>query len=212
MEYTSLRRMQQRKHILTAGVFFLLLAGLGGAEAYVLRDSLRGALIGPHIDTTDTADTAAKAPMLNVDGVARNDGKPVEDLLSQHAQIDARPSTSPVFLTVLLPDEDVTVRDLFVGEQFAGTLAWVESSEAKDEFLSLKEALMPAFSPQLSGLIDTTVRTPGSPTLNVLSFKDPALNPNQLEFARSRNRLFELHATPGMETPLAALLEDLASN
>lgn len=197
--------MQQRKHVLAAGMFLLVLVGLGGAEAYVLRDKLRGALLLP-----DT-DIASPTPVLTLDGVAPADGAPVDDALAAHTEVEARSAKTAMFLTVLLPDQTVNIRDLFANDEYAGTIAWVETPEAKDEFLSLKEALLPAFSQQLTDLVDTTVRAPGAPTRNVLSFRDPALNPNHLFFMRSRNRLFELHATPGKEDDLSALVEDLAA-
>ncbi len=196
--------MQQRKHVLVAGTFLVVLVGLGGAEAYVLRDKLQGALVGTQQPTLMATE---EQPVLTMDGVHRDDGASVDALLAEHASFEVRPSTGQMFLAVLLPDETVEIRDLFTNDQYAGTIAWVESPEVKDEFLALKDALLPAFSPQLSGLVDTTIRTPGLPTRNVLSFRDPALNPNALSFIRVRNRLFELHSTPGMEE----LLENLVS-
>lgn len=199
--------MQQRKHALVAGMFLLVLAGLGGAEAYILRDKLRGALTsGPTLVALDD-----RGPVLAVDGVQRDDGSPVDALL-QRTPFEARASSSPMFLEVLLPDEAVEIRDLFTENEFAGSIAWVESPEVKEDFLALKDALLPAFSPQLSALVDTTIRSPGLPTRNILSFRDPALNPNRLSFVRARNRLFELHAAPGMETALEALLDTVTTD
>ncbi len=91
----------------------------------------------------------------------------------------------------------------------AALFAWLESTDAKILFLSLKENLQSTFSSEVKDLVDET-RTPddGAPT-DILSFVDPAISSEKIIFARIRTRLYEFHVAPGQEGLVDQLIAEL---
>ena len=89
------------------------------------------------------------------------------------------------------------------------TLAWIDSPDVKETFTRLKEKLRSAFSNQLHDLIDETQSQPGKPPRDILAFRDPAIHTDRLVFARVRQRLYELHVTPGKEAAVDRLVDAL---
>ncbi len=107
---------------------------------------------------------------------------------------------TPVNTKVLIKDGDRS-----------GFIAWVESSQVKVYFLSLKEALHSSFTPQIKDLIDETQRREGKPVRNLLSFFDPGISPERIVFVRVRNRLFEFHFPKEMDDKMFELFEELTN-
>jgi hypothetical protein len=88
--------------------------------------------------------------------------------------------------------------------------AWLDSPDAKSIFADLKENLQATFSPQVRDLVDQTLTPEDGAVTDVLSFVDPALSTEQIIFARTRTRVYEIHVSRGKEAIATKLISELA--
>ncbi len=109
------------------------------------------------------------------------------------------PSTVSVTTTVLLKDGDRAM--LF---------AWLDSNDAKTIFATLKDSLQQTFSSDVRDLVDQTLTPEDGAVTDVLSFTDPALSTEQIIFARTRTRMYEIHVARGKEELATKLIAELA--
>lgn len=94
----------------------------------------------------------------------------------------------------------------------AGSVTWIDSPNVKTQFITLKDALLESFSPDLQDLKDVTEQEAGKPVRNMLSFRDSSLSEDMLVFIRVRERLLEFHVTAGGEDTMNALIAELTTN
>jgi hypothetical protein len=153
-------------------------------------------------------DPAALPPPAAVP-VAKRDGPDVPALLAELGY-DARLQREQSLLEQVAPaGVPVEYRVLLSGSDRQGAVAWIDAPDAKAAFKDLKQKLLQTFSAGLKDLVDETTQKEGQPVVNRLSFRDPAVSPEQFVFLRIRERLYEVHIAPGQEAALAPLLEAL---
>lgn len=146
----------------------------------------------------------------NTDATAAKDnGKPVEEILREQ-KFELVPPAEKSLLERVVPSPDVprTQAILLDGDRVA-LFSWVESAQVKTYFNALKEALHISFSPQVKDLRDETLSAPDKPTVNFLTFQDPALSDERFVFVRVRERLFEIHVANGKDAQVSSLLTEL---
>lgn len=114
-------------------------------------------------------------------------------------------------LRTVIPTQEanVSVRVLLLDGDRAGLIAWTESSQVKNYFLALKEALHASFSPRVKDLLDETQRLPGKPPRNFLTFFDEGLSSERIVFLRVRERLYEIRIAEGNDAEMFGLVEEL---
>jgi hypothetical protein len=93
----------------------------------------------------------------------------------------------------------------------AGSITWIDSTNVKNYFIALKEALLTAFSPQMTDLKDETQQGENMPVRNYLTFLDPTLSTERLVFVRVRERLYEFHIATGKEDIMNALIDAMTT-
>ncbi len=93
----------------------------------------------------------------------------------------------------------------------AGSVTWIETPKVKSYFIALKEALLSAFSPQMTNLKDQTLQGNAVPVRNYLTFTDPSLSAERLVFIRVRERLYEFHIANGKDDVMNALIETMTT-
>ncbi len=141
--------------------------------------------------------------------VAKHEGPDVPALLAELGY-DARLQREQSLLEQVAPTGvPVAYRVLLLGESRQGAIAWIDTPNAKAAFNELKQKLLQTFSSRVQDLIDETTQAEGQPVVNRLSFRDPAISPEQFVFLRIRERLYEVHIAPGQEEALSLLLEAL---
>lgn len=142
-------------------------------------------------------------------GVAKTNGPDVPTTL-QSMDVDVQESEDLTFLAQIARGE--TVRSLVILQQGdrIGSVSWIDG-DAKELFIDLKEALLTAFSTEVSDLSDQTFQEEGLPVRNVLTFRDPALSEERLTFIRVRERLYEFHSATGKEATMHEIINALTT-
>jgi hypothetical protein len=154
---------------------------------------------GPAIDTSSS------------EGTVKTEGPDPEEI-AKELGLELEETTEQSLMAQVIGDrEEVQARAILSGNDRAGAVTWVDSSQAKTYFIALKEALLSAFSPKVSELRDETHQEPGRPVINILTFVDPALSNERLTFVRVRERLYEFHVTAGKEQVMVEFIEALAT-
>lgn len=91
----------------------------------------------------------------------------------------------------------------------AGSITWLYSPKVKIGYLTLKEALHSAFTPQVKDLLDETQSPEGRPVRNILTFFDPGLSEERIVFIRVRESLYEFHIAEGSDDDIFILIDEL---
>jgi hypothetical protein len=189
-------QMTTRTKIVTTVLLLVGLTGVGAADYYLAGREYAADLTGQEPAVTGTGS-----------GVAKADGVDVAQELRAMG-MTAQASEDLTFLAQVSRDEPVQSLVILHNGDRIGSVSWIDG-DAKQAFISLKEALLSAFSADVKDLSDKTYQEPGMPTRNVLTFRDPALSEETLTFVRVRERLYEFHAsgsgTVAMQTAIAAL-------
>jgi len=131
----------------------------------------------------------------------------LETLVLQEFMFQDTRETS--LLEIIISEADVKSRVLMKDADRSGLIAWVESPRVKVYFLALKEALHNSFSPAVTDLVDEMQRREDRPTVNLLTFKDPAISEERIAFVRVRDRLYEFHIAQGNDDAIFALIDAL---
>lgn len=141
--------------------------------------------------------------------MAKKSGPDIPALLRE-LQIDAKLQRESNLLEQVTPvGLPIDYRTLLDGDRI-GSIAWIDGPQAKRSFTDLKQKLLQTFSPELKDLVDETTQAEGGPVVNRLSFIDPAISTDRFLFLRVRERLYEIHVTPGREAVLDRLLTALS--
>lgn len=175
--------------------FLLVLVAIGVGEAYMVREKLMGSL-------TDEPSGIAVMKAESPDVRATIDG--IEAFTVQA-------TTEPTLLENVVPAGAPLERiALLHNGEYAGTLTWITSTDVKTIFIELKEALLPSFTPAVTGLTDETFQEPGLPVRNRLAFRDPGLGQDAFILLRVRDRLYEVHVAQGKEADMEELVNALS--
>ncbi|NOS68139.1 MAG: hypothetical protein HOO67_07330 [Candidatus Peribacteraceae bacterium] len=179
------------KKLLLCLVFILILLTMGTAD-YILT--------GGTFKFPSAQEGIAKKTEPDVTVIAESQGLSVTETTERNLLSAVLPATARTGLSarVLLKDNDR-----------AATIAWIDSRDVKEIFTALRKSLRPKFSVKLLDLIDETQSQAGKPPRDVLSFLDPAINPERLLFVRVRERLYEIHMTEGHEDEVNRLIDAL---
>lgn len=198
--------MTARAKIIVTGVLLLCIVALAGIDAAMNRREFLAYL--PESEDSTTV-TTAETPAPETTGVAKVEGPDVEETIKGQA-LESQETSETSLLEQVVNGKGVihTLGILKDGDR-VGAVTWVESPQVKTFFIALKEALLPAFSPKVTDLRDTTEAKPGNPVRNILTFKDPELGPDRFAFVRSRERLYEFHMAEGQEVVMSALVDAL---
>ena len=193
--------MTTRSKIVTTALLLVALTGVGAADYYFAGREYAADLTGSQPQPTDGGETAG--------GVAKAGEADVETTLTAMGYTLA-PSEDLTFLAQVSRDQEVRSFTILQNDDRVGSVSWVDG-DSKQAFISLKEALLSAFSDQVTGLSDKTVQDDGKPTLNVLTFRDPALSEETLTFIRIRERLYEVHTAMNKQDAVNAAVDALTA-
>lgn len=174
----------------------------GGTEDATMMVDETGEVILDENQTGSTLPIPAGA-------VGKNQGQTIEQVATNQG-LEVRPSDDLNLLSqVVRSDQEITSVILLKDGDRAGAVAWMESTDTKATFGLLKEALIKAFSPQMTDLRDETMQEPNLPIRNILTFLDPALSEERILFVRVRDRLFEFHLAAGQEATMYAFVDSI---
>lgn len=189
-------QMTTRSKIVTTALLLVALSGVGAADYWFAGREY-------------AADLTAEPTTGSGTGVAKAGDVDVADALKQLG-IATRASEDLTFLAQVSREAPVSSLVILRGDDRAGSVSWIDG-DAKQSFISLKEALLSAFSSDVKNLSDKTLQEDGKPTRNVLTFRDPALSEETLTFIRIRQRLYEFHTTDGSEVAMQAVMDALTA-
>jgi hypothetical protein len=200
--------MTYRSKIIVTAALILVLGGIAAADVYLSEDDILGGLPLPQDGIQN------QVPPLGQTGtgvgVARRQAANVNDVLIALGY-SVQPSDESSIISQVV-DETVTVNVLkILKDDLVGTVIWIDTPDSKNFFLSLKDALLAAFSPQVKDLSDETKVDPGKPVRNVLTFLDPTLSEERLTFVRMSDRLMEFHTVSGKETEMQTVIDALST-
>lgn len=125
-------------------------------------------------------------------------------------QLMTTPTSEKSLLSLSVQGVKVESMILLFNNDRAALFSWIESDDVKTIFSSLKQTLQEQFSPELTGLTDTTQTPPSGPPVDILSFKDPAIAPEIVLFTRVRNRLYEFHIAETGPEVISRLIGELS--
>ena len=187
--------MTTRSKIITSALLIVGLTGIGATDYWFAGREYAATLV-------DSTNPPAR-------GVAKAGEADVERTIASLG-LTLAPSDDLTFLAQVAHDQDVTSYTILKDNDRVGSISFIDG-DGKHAFISLKEALLSAFSDQVTGLSDKTLNDEGLPTLNILTFTDPALSEETLTFIRIRERLYEFHTTSGKETEVNAAIQALTA-
>jgi hypothetical protein len=195
--------MQLRSRILLSVGFTTLLVALGASDAFLTKGTMK----------FPSPLTAQVAPMANTGpsaGIVRHNGPSVESIL-QAQSLALLPASQQSLLSRIVKDpSQVRTVALLKDDTRIALFSWMETSNAKTYFTALKDALHSSFSSAIQDLRDEMELSSTRPARNILTFKDPAIDPERIVLLRIRQRLFELHVTDGKNADVDALVEALS--
>ena len=184
--------------LLAATAFVTVLISLGVLDAAVNR----GRLVFPTDSTNEEAQDASA-------GVRKRVGPDVSAAALREGFLTAETDEESLLGRILPPSLVIASRVLLRGNDRAAAVFWIDSTDMRRHFSTLRQALRASFSTQLRELIDETQTEEGKPPRDVLSFMDPAIRPDRVVFVRVRQRLYEFHVTTGKEKEIDRLVDSL---
>lgn len=193
--------MTPRAKIVTTALLLVGLAGIGAADYLFAGDEYAADLTG--------GGSASSVAVTGSGGVAKA-GEP--DVVSTMATLglQTQPSEDLTFLAQVSGDAPVDSMAILLNGDRVGSVSWIDG-DAKAAFITLKEALLSAFSDKVSDLSDRTYQEEGKPTRNVLTFRDPALSEETLTFVRVRERLYEFHSSGSGSAAIQTAMDALTA-
>lgn len=185
--------------LLTASGFTAILLALGASDA----------LWSAHTFPTPLAANVTTDRNEN-SGVAKQAGPSVESVFVAQHLSTAQTGEVSLIRRIVPEPQNVKSTVLLRANDRLAFISWIESPSVKKYFNAIKEALHSSFSPQMEGLKDETFTSSDKPTVNFLTFRDPAIAPERIVFLRVRERLFEFHIAEGRDKDVATLLTELS--
>lgn len=197
--------MTTKAKALSTGALLVVLSGLGVAD-YISNNGLPAAL--PATGSSSVSSAIVEDPAVT-DPVAKQPGVNVATAMSQLGY-ETQSSTDLSMLSQVVTGQPQTLV-LLKNSDRVGSVTWIDSPQVKTFFISLKEGLLSAFSPNVQDLRDETLQGEGQPVRNILTFLDTSLSEERLVFVRVRERLYEFHIASGKDTEMNALIEVLTT-
>ncbi len=196
--------MSSTAKIVTTVILLVFLAGLGVTDYYLSAGHMVANQAGSGSTVTPDNGTAP------VGGVRKQTGPNVKTAL----EADGFTTTSTndlSFLAQIGSGAQIDALAVLKDGDRAGSVTWIDSPKVKNYFIALKEALLTAFSPEMTDLKDETLRSDNGPVRNYLTFLDPSLSTERLVFVRVRERLYEFHVVIGKEEVMNTLIQSLTT-
>lgn len=184
---------------------FVALIGLGTADALYVEKTFPFSLGNPQVSDAGGDDGGT----IDGDPVRKSEGPDVLEIAALQNFTTQETEETSILSRVVSEPDTVNARVLLLNEDRASYIAWVDSTDVKTYFLSLKEALHRSFTASVTDLLDEAQQREGLPTRNVLTFKDTGLLPERVVFVRVRERLYEFHIPEGKDDLIFALIEEL---
>jgi hypothetical protein len=205
-----------RRKITIAAIFVLVLGSFALADALLQGSRLQGLLTE---NATEQAAPTADAPVMETSPtelptegapapVAKAQG--IDVIIALNARGYTVTDSSESALIAQTTDVPVMVHPILSSGDRIGSVAWIDTPKVKQLMNTLKDALLPTFSPALTDLRDETLAEPGSPVRNVLSFRDPGISSDRIVIVRVRERLYEFHVTN--DDVLLPVIEELTKH
>lgn len=198
--------MTTKAKALSTGALLVVLTGLGAAD-YISNNGLPASL--PTTGSGSVSSGMIVEDPTGTDPVAKQPGVDVASAMSQLGY-ETQSSTDLSMLSQVVTGQPQTLV-LLKNSDRVGSVTWIDSPQVKKFFISLKEGLLSAFSPNVTDLRDETLQSEGQPVRNVLTFLDTSLSEERLVFVRVRERLYEFHIANGKDTEMQALIEVLTT-
>ncbi len=195
--------MTTRTKVVATGIVLAVLIGLSAADSFVNRSHLSA-----YIPDFVRSGNQAAAPSA---GTAKMSGPNVAQTLIDLGFTVEQSAELSLIEQIVGGKEKVEGLKILKDGDRAGSITWVESTEVKTYFASLKESLLSSFSPNVRDLRDTTDARPGVPVRNILTFTDPALREERLTCVRVRERLYEFHIAKEKEEAMEGLMEGVTT-
>jgi len=207
----------QTRSLLLAGIIVLGLAGLGVADVLFVEGGLpqsegaaTSASSSPSLSSSGVIlPPGGSSSSLSEAGVRKNPGADILQIIVQQGFTFEDASEQTLLGGMVQNRVPVQAKVLLKGGDRAGLVVWIETPEVKTYFRTLKEALHPLFSPEVTDLLDEIQRNPGRPPRNFLTFLDPGISEERMVFVRVRDRLFEFHIVKEQEKAMYDLIEEL---
>jgi hypothetical protein len=180
--------------LVVSSIFILLLGGLVVADAMLVEG---------------WPPTAAPAVDVQKPGVVKQSANSPLAILAA-AKLAVAKQSQPTLLEQVITNKQAIERFNILDDNTPiGSIAWYEGLEVNDYFIAMRESLFTSFSSSVKDLQDTTVRKPGSPTVEKLEFNDQQLAPGTTVFMRVRQRLYEIHIEDGFELDMRGVINKL---
>ncbi len=207
----------QTRSLLLVGIIVLGLAGLGVADVLFVEGGLpqsegaaTSASSSPSLSSSGVIlPPGGSSSSLSEAGVRKNPGADILQIIVQQGFTFEDASEQTLLGGMVQNRVPVQAKVLLKGGDRAGLVVWIETPEVKTYFRTLKEALHPLFSPEVTDLLDEIQRNPGRPPRNFLTFLDPGISEERMVFVRVRDRLFEFHIVKEQEKAMYDLIEEL---
>lgn len=188
--------MTNRSKVAITAILVLFLVALGVTDYYVDSDNY-------------SADVVGDAEQIPEGAVAKQTGPDVEAVAGSQNLTLHETSEISLIAQVVRDGTSVETHAVLSNNDRVGSVSWVDSPNVKEYFIALKEALLTAFSPNVTDLRDETVQNAGAPTRNILTFLDPSISAERVIFVRVRERLYEFRLTAGKEETMGTLIDTL---
>ncbi|UPA22237.1 hypothetical protein K8942_04265 [Candidatus Peribacteria bacterium] len=193
--------MTSRSKIIITSLLLVFLGGLSAADYY---------LSAGHgtVTRSGSGSTISSVP---VGGVRKQSGPDVETIIAAEGFTTSSTSDLSFLAQIGGSDTEIEAQAILKDGDRAGSVTWIESPKVKTYFISLKEALLTAFSADMRDLKDETLQSPTGPVRNYLTFVDPSLSTERLVFVRVRERLYEFHIVLGKEEMMNTLIQAITT-
>ncbi len=201
--------MSTRSKFLLTLLLIVAIAALAGIDAAMNKHELTAYLPGGEESSGEAS--SENASTVPPGAVQKQSGPDVAAVIAEQGFTTQKVDEQSLVRQVV--GAKATVQDLSIlkDSDRAGSVTWVDSPQVKTYFIALKESLLPAFSPEVTDLKDTTDAKPGSPVRNILTFFDLGLSEERMSFVRVRERLYEFHIAGGKEEVMTELIDALTS-
>lgn len=183
---------------------FVVLIGFGTADALFVEKIL------PFGNgSSQSSDPAEPGVTVSGEPVRKAEGPDVMAVVTTMQFTTQNTDEQSILSRVVTGSETIDSKVLLQNNDRAAFIAWVDATDVKTYFLSLKEALHRSFTASVTDLLDEAQQREGLPTRNILTFRDVGILPERVVFVRVRERLYEFHVPEGKDDLIFALIEEL---
>ncbi len=203
--------MSQQSKIIVTVILLLFLSGLGVADYAMSNGGLGAFWTTTPTGSGSTVSVATSSVSIPVGGVRKQSGPPVEEAIKAAGYTTTATSDLSFLAQIAGSGTEIHALAILQNGDRAGSVTWIETPKVKNYFISLKEALLSAFSSDVRDLKDETLQGANVPVRNMLTFLDTSLSTERLVFIRVRERLYEFHIANGKEDTMNGLIETMTT-